>query len=417
MIFSKYLTEDARDTREVFSKNKLPTPRLIVTSPPYFDLKDYGGMSNQIGLGQKYKEYLHDVSFVFQQCYEISKKDASLWVIIDTFRKNGETVPLPFDLIAKMRDLYGEKTWHLRDIVIWRKTKNTPWHTEGRFRNHFEYILFFTKGENFVFNIDSTRETKNYKKWWLTYPERYNSNGKSITNVWEHTAPIRGWGHSRQNHMCSLPFGLLERIIEVGSRSGDIVFDPFGGSGSAIALASNMGRSGIAFDINREYKRLFKSEVVIAAKNYWTKRNKEKVEVMKAKKLFRIHNISLRKLKSASLLIQALWKKKKYRTILLTPKSSSNRLNIYLEIPSKKKVTIEKNVKAQKSNIVKTMKIELDVKILTSLGFKKKLKSRNKWFVYDYEKFYKQKSQCNNIMAYNENGVITNINFSPPIKK
>lgn len=405
----KFIINDARKTKEKFVSDKLPSPQLIISSPPYFDLKDYGGIPSQIGLGQRYQEYLYDVISVFQQCYEISKKDASLWIIVDTFRKNGETIPLPFDLIEKMKNIYGGDAWRLRDIVMWHKIKNTPWHAEGRFRNHFEYILFFTKGDKFLFNIDSTRDTRNYKKWWLTYPERYNSNGKSLTNVWEYSTPIRGWGNSKQNHMCSLPFGLLESIIEVGSRKGDTVFDPFGGSGSAIALASSMGRNGIAFDINKEYKRLFNSEVMIAAKRYWTNREKEKAETVKAKKRFHLQNITLRKLKSTFLLLNIFGGKNKPKNIIMTSNTFSNKLIIILDRQDKNVDNLKGGIEIKKTKIEKTMKTQIEIKIFTSTGYQRKLKSRNKWFVYDFIKFYKINSQCDSSIVYNSRGVISNI--------
>ncbi len=415
MNLHKYLIQDARFTQKIFKKKLISSPKLIVTSPPYFNLKDYGGIPKQIGLGQEYNEYLIDVVSVFQQCYEISKKDASLWIVIDTIKKNGETTPLPFDLLNKLKDAHGKNTWLLRDIVVWHKIKNTPWHSEGRFRNHFEYILFFTKGDRFLFNIDSIRETTNYKKWWLTYPERYNSNGKSITNIWEHSAPIRGWGHSGQNHMCSLPFALLEKIIEIGSNKGDVIFDPFGGSGSSIALAERMGRNGIAFDINPQYKRLFKSEVVMAAKHYWSRREKEKEEIKKANKKFRLQNIALRKLKSTFLLLNAVDKKRKFKTLLTTASANSNKLEIILCVPERKLDYIRNKIKAEKIKIEKTMKTEIEIKIFTPSGFQRKINSKKRWFIYDSNKFYKQVGYLNGTSSYIKSGLISNINLSVSI--
>ena len=413
MNIQKYLIRDARFTLKTFKQKSIPSPGLIITSPPYFNIKDYGGIPKQIGLGQQYDKYLSDVVSVLQQCYEISDKKASLWMVLDTISKNSETIPLPFDLLNKLKNSNGTKTWILRDIIVWHKVKNTPWHNEGKFRNHFEYILFFTKNDNFIFNIDSLRDTKNYKKWWLSYPERYNSNGRPITNIWDHTAPIRGWGDSKQNHMCSLPFALLEKIIELASNKGDLIFDPFGGSGSAIALAKCMGRDGIAFDINPSYRELFKKEVIIAANRYWIKRKKEKEEILKLNKKFRLQNIALRKLKSTSLLLSAIDKTQNYKTILTTPSKNSNKLSIVLYIPNIGIKAIKSKIRIEKSKIEKTMKTQIEIKIFTLLGFQKKLNTRKIWYVYDLNKFYKQIEYSNSIL-FKTNGIISNINFSLP---
>ncbi|MBA7558284.1 hypothetical protein ES705_51082 [subsurface metagenome] len=237
-----YIIGNAKNIKGIFSRKRIPAPNLIISSPPYFDLLNYGGNIRQIGYGQiYYKEYLNDVAKVFQDCFDISKKNASFWLIIDTFKKDGEVITLPFDIHKTLKDTY-KKTWKLKEIIIWDKEKNLPWNAKGKFKNQFEYVLFFTKGPNYKFNIDRVREINDLKKWWKSFPERYNPDGKAPSNLWHYTTPIQGWGNNKQNHFCPFPFPLAEKIISISTDKGDVICDPFAGSGSALAIGYEMGK-------------------------------------------------------------------------------------------------------------------------------------------------------------------------------
>lgn len=292
-----YLIEDSRNIIEVFLKNKFEKVDLILTSPPYFDVKNYENAELQIGYKQFYDDYLNDIALVLQNCYSISKDNATLWLVMDTIKREGVTCPLPFDINKKLIDLNNGNTWILRDVIIWNKCKNLPWHAKGRFKNQFEYILFFSKTANYKYNLDKVREITDYKNWWLTYPERYNSKGKPPSNLWEFTIPIRGWGNGYQKHLCPFPFPLIERILSISSDENDIIFDPFAGSGSVIAMAQRMNRRAIGFDINQKYKDQFEKEVLIGADYYWEKRKKELDRLKDNFKFFKETNYKLRKIK------------------------------------------------------------------------------------------------------------------------
>ncbi len=298
--YAKYYIGNSGDLDKIFQHKKIPSPTLIISSPPYYDLLDYDGVKGQIGFGQSdYDVYLIDVAHVFQHCYELAEDNATFWLIIDTLKKRGEITPLPFDIHRILKKKY-EKTWKLKDIIIWDKGKNLPWNSKGKFKNQFEYILFFIKGSKFKFNIDKVREINDLKKWWLSYPERYNPQGKAPSNVWQYTTPIRGWGNGKQNHFCPIPFPLAEKIISIASDKGDVIFDPFAGSGSALALASIMGRRSYGTDINKVYKKRFETEVINGAKTYWNKRKAELQSNSEAIIDFTSTNNKLRKLKVAA---------------------------------------------------------------------------------------------------------------------
>lgn len=303
---AKYFIGDSRNLYKLIKQYHISSPDLIISSPPYFDILNYEGTRRQIGYGSNnYEEYLQDVAGVFQQCYELAKENATFWLIVDTIKKKGEIRPLPFDIHRKFQELY-EKTWNLKEVIIWDKEKNLPWNSKGRFKNQFEYILFFKKGKKFTFNIDRVREINDLKKWWLSFPERYNPNGKAPSNVWHYTTPLRGWGNGKQNHFCPIPFALAEKIIFIASNEGDTVLDPFAGSGSALALASKMGRRAYGIDISKEYRTRFQKEVVIGAKTYWDKRKTELQNNSEAIINFSSTNKKLRKLKVAAAIAKNL---------------------------------------------------------------------------------------------------------------
>lgn len=88
-----YIIGDSRNIEKIFEKHKIEKPQLIITSPPYFDVKNYEGAKKQIGFGQDYDEYLKDIVTIFQKSYEVSSPNATFWMITDTIKKNGTIVP------------------------------------------------------------------------------------------------------------------------------------------------------------------------------------------------------------------------------------------------------------------------------------------------------------------------------------
>ena len=292
------------DTRNIKSIIKEKIVDVIITSPPYWNLKNYN-VEGQIGYGQKYEDYLKDLGNIFNYFSKIVKDTGSLWIIIDTFKKDGEIKLLPFDITKKI-----QKNWKLQDIIIWNKDKTLPWSTKGRLRNIFEYILFFTKvgSEDFKYYIDRIKISTDFKKWWVKYPERYNPNGKTPHRLWEiplpegeiwkFPIPTQGaWGNGWVKHACPFPPKLVERILLLTTDEGDVVLDPFAGSGSVLAQARVMNRKAIGFDINPDFKRMYEEKVYPEIKRMWNIRKKELKEEKYIQAKLRDTIYRLRKLK------------------------------------------------------------------------------------------------------------------------
>lgn len=250
---SKIYRLHCHDARELFTIIKPATIDVTITSPPYFDMKDYG-YKEQIGFGQSYESYLADLRNVFESIYTCTKDSGSLWVIIDTFRKDGRMTPLPFDFSNEISTL----GWNLQEIIIWEKDKTVPWAHQGQMRSSFEYILLFSKTKHYKFYIDRVRQCIALKKWWIKYPERYNPQGKTPEAIWRFPIPVQGsWGNNYIRHFCPLPEDLIAQIIRLSTDEGDVVLDPFAGSGAVLAKANNMKRRFIGTELNLEYIEMF----------------------------------------------------------------------------------------------------------------------------------------------------------------
>jgi DNA modification methylase len=292
---------DARLVSKSLPNNSINT---TITSPPYFDLKDYG-MPNQIGFGQKYDEYLLDLSKVFTEVFRATKEDGSLWIIIDTFRKDQEVLTLPFDLAAKLKPI----GWILRDIIIWKKERTLPWTHEGSTRKIFEYILVLSKGSNkFRYDPDKHREITDLKKWWVRYPERYNPKGKSLEEIWCFDIPTQGsWGDRYIRHFCPLPAELVSRIIQLTTLPEDIVFDPFAGSGTVPTVSHLLNRSYIGIELNPDYIRMFENHLKVEKQKH---NDKPRINELLDRESFEQTIINLRILKFGRLILRNL--KKQY---------------------------------------------------------------------------------------------------------
>ncbi|MFT4170411.1 MAG: site-specific DNA-methyltransferase [Dysgonomonas sp.] len=279
--------------------------KSTITSPPYFDMKDYGS-DNQIGFGQTYEDYLDDLKQIFSKIYKITSDDGSLWIVIDSFKRENQVVTLPFDLSNKLK----EEGWLLQDIIIWKKDKTVPWSNNGFVQRKFEYILFFTKTKDFKYNKDRVRnfDTSQLKKWWVKYPERYNPKGKALDEIWEFPIPVQGsWGDKYIRHFCPLPKEMVATMIEISTDPNDLILDPFAGSGSVLFQSSIMKRDYIGFELNLDYINMF-TQYLNANRG---KLEKEYIQLQQlgSQEEFRKRILDLRSLKFGRLLVNEINKK------------------------------------------------------------------------------------------------------------
>ena len=231
--------------------NELPDNSidLMVTSPPYNINVSYGnkwekGKAIQ-SKGKKYgdnmpeDEYRQLLKEALSETSRVLKPKGTLFINMKN-RMIDERIVSPHFIIDYLPDLY------LKNIIIW----NFDWggSTSKRFSSRYEYVFFFSKNKKeWLFNLDDISiPSLNFR------PDRYKTQFKNPTDVW--TIPlVSGNSVERTEHPAQYPEKLIERIIKAVTNEGDIVLDPFMGSGTSAVVAKQLKRNFVGYEINKEY--------------------------------------------------------------------------------------------------------------------------------------------------------------------
>jgi DNA modification methylase len=328
----KYLVGDSRNLVTILPN--YPFIDVTITSPPYWNLKDYGS-TNQIGYGQDYLQYLDDLERIFKALHGITKTSGSLWIVADTIKCNGELLLFPFDLANRIR----QAGWLLNDIIVWHKDKTLPWSHRGKLRNIFEYVLFFSKTKRFKYHLSAVRETFGLKEWWRRYPERYSPNGKAPTRTWYVPIPRQGsWGENLNwvRHFCPLPPELVRRILLLASNRADVVLDPFAGSGVVLAQAKALGRRYVGIDLRKKYRAMFTRDVLPSILRSGVGDSKKRIEQQRHRKRFSSLIWQRRKIKYPRELVRLYMKEFGRHGIQVLVALSTSRLTLRLVVGSPK---------------------------------------------------------------------------------
>ena len=219
--------------------------KLIVTSPPYNIGKSYERRASL-------ERYLDDQRDVISECVRLLNPMGSLcWQVGNHVTRDGEIVPL--DLV--LYPIFKKQGLRLRNRIIWHFEHGL--HCSKRFSGRYETILWFTKGEDYTFNLDAVRVPSKYpKKKYFKGPRigqlSGNPLGKNPGDVW--IIPNVKWNHVEKTvHPCQFPVGLVEPLVLAMTGKGDKVFDPYMGAGSTIIAAMKQDRVGYGCDIEQEY--------------------------------------------------------------------------------------------------------------------------------------------------------------------
>ena len=275
----------------------LPSPRSIVTSPPYLDMHDYGNAS-LIGLrGQSVEAYLSNMLQLFCDCYLVSTPDATFWLVAGSIRREKRLILLP-ELLVRCAEDAG---WKLRESVTWDKQKALPWTHHGQFRDITEQVYLLSKSDDFQFNATELRSPIPNSVWWRRYPERYSPDGSMPTNLWSIPIPTQGAWSGIRTHFCPFPEELTYRMLSLTTVAGDVVLDPLAGVGSVPAMAEAMGRVGYGLELTAGYKRFYQ-HVAKSAETFLSSIG----EGHTRREIFRKTIIELRLLKFARLLARQI---------------------------------------------------------------------------------------------------------------
>ncbi len=224
----------------------------MVTSPPYNIDINYGNKWQDGKIknskGKKYSdnleenEYRKTIEKVITETKRVLKDDGQIWFNIKNRYNNDNMIP-PFWIMEYFQDMY------LKNIIIW----NFDWggSTNKRFCSRYEYVFFFTKDKNnYTFNLDDVKiPALNYR------PDRYKSQLKNPTDVWK-ISLVSGNSLERTEHPAQYPEELIERIIKAGTNTGDLVLDPFMGSGTTAVVAKKLGRKYVGYETETDFIKI-----------------------------------------------------------------------------------------------------------------------------------------------------------------
>ena len=259
------------DTFEALDEVENNSIQLAVTSPPYNIGKTYErGVPMSL---PKYIEWLTPI--IVKLCAKI-KDDGSVCWQVGNFVQDGEVFPLDFFFY----DIFTKQGFKLRNRVIWRF--NFGLHATKRLSGRYETLLWFTKSDNYTFNLDPIRVPQLYpgKKHSSNKGEGKagqpsgNPLGKNPSDFWTFSAeemfqnqPIWDISNVKANHPehtlhpCQFPHELAERCVLAFTNEGDTVLDPFSGSGTTVIAALKAERRAVGIDKSPEYVALTKQRI------------------------------------------------------------------------------------------------------------------------------------------------------------
>ena len=255
MISHKIILGDSRHLSKIEDKSV----QLIITSPPYWQLKDYGS-ENQIGFNDSYEEYINNLNLVWKECYRVLSDGCRLCINIgDQFARSVyygryKVIPIRTEIIRFCETLGMD----YMGAIIWQKntTMNTsgggsvmgsfPYPRNGILKIDYEFILIFKKLGN------APKPTKQQKEESILSKEEWNTY---FASHWT-------FGGAKQNeHIAMFPEELPRRLIKMFSFVNETVFDPFAGSGTTLLAAKNLGRNSIGYEINKDFIPIIKNKL------------------------------------------------------------------------------------------------------------------------------------------------------------
>jgi len=253
----KIIIGDARQMKEVEDESV----HLIVTSPPYWQLKDYG-KEGQIGFNDSYEDYINNLNLVWKESYRVLHKGCRLCVNIgDQFARSVyygryKVIPIRTEII-KFCESIG---FDYMGAIIWQKvtTCNTtggatvmgsyPYPRNGIIKLDYEFILIFKKPGN------PPRVSKEIKELSKLTDEEWK---QYFTGHWNFP------GEKQDKHLAMFPEELPRRLIKMFSFVGETVLDPFLGSGTTSLAAKNLRRNSIGYEINEDFIPIIKEKLGI----------------------------------------------------------------------------------------------------------------------------------------------------------
>ncbi len=231
------------DCMELMNKMKLNSVDLIFADPPFNIGIKYDKYEDNLS----YKEYYNWSVKWIEQTFKILKEWGSIYIAI------GDEFAAEINIILK------QTGYIFRNWIIWYYTFGQ--NQRKKFNRSHSHILYFTKNKDkFVFNKDDIRVPS--ARQLIYNDKRANPKGKIPDDVWQFSRVCGTFKERCGDHPCQMPEALLERIIKTSSNKGDLVFDPFGGTGTTSAVAKKLDRKYITADISEKYFNLIRKRLL-----------------------------------------------------------------------------------------------------------------------------------------------------------
>ncbi len=259
------------DVRQVLSELEPESVQCVVTSPPYWGMRNYG-TDGQLGLEETPEMFVENIVSVFQEIKRVLRKDGTVWMNLgDTYGKqvgkgfNTHEEDGTGNRVTEMQERHGDikvKTglpdkslvgipwrvalalqadgWVLRSDIIWHKPNPMPESVKDRPTKSHEYIFLLTKSRKYYYDNEAIKEIS-----------KIDFRSKNKRTVW--SIPTQAYPEA---HFATFPEEIPEICIKAGTKLGDLVLDPFVGSGTTCAIASKLGRQSVGIELNKEYFKL-----------------------------------------------------------------------------------------------------------------------------------------------------------------
>lgn len=255
------LCGDAYEALDLLPAESVST---VVTSPPYWSLRDYG-VEEQTGAVEPLDAYLQAVTRVFRKLRRVLRDDGSVWLNVGDVYTSGNRATRAPDKKNRVRrmdfrprtpaglkpkDLIGipwrlafalqADGWWLRSEVIWTKPNAHPESVRDRPTKSHETVFLLTKQQDYHYDLEAVR----------------GPNGRRLRTTWEIPTDPQRANNAGDAHPAVMPLALARRCIAISCREGGVVLDPYAGSGTTLLAAQQLGRCWVGIELNPDYVQL-----------------------------------------------------------------------------------------------------------------------------------------------------------------